>query len=452
MMSSSKHAPTAASRRQRSRRTFLHGVGVTMALPWLESIPVWGADTPAGGSASACPKRFAAMFMGCGVNPKHWWATGSGKAMKLGPCLEALSPLTTKINVVSGLFNKNAMNVDIHPGQTGNILSGAALQKGAELKGGISVDQELARHLGEETIQPSMVLGCEQPTTGYHESNFSMAYSSHISWQSATSPVPMEVYPSLAFDALFDNQGSKRNQSILDRVRAQATRLSHRVSALDRAKLDEYLTSVREVEKRAIAMRSAKEKADAHAADRDRRAVTMRRPDNGLPEDVREHMRLMCDIIALGFQTDKTRIATLLLNRDLSGLFYPFLGVNEAHHTASHDDTSKAYEKITHFNVSQFAYLATRLDAMPEAEGTVLDHSCLLFTSSMFSGANHESSKLPVVVAGGLGGTLQTGRTLDYLKAGDDNRKLCAMYLSIMDRLGVRLDNFGDAHERLKGF
>jgi hypothetical protein len=423
-----------------------------MALPWLESIPVWGAVTPGSSAATASPKRFAALFMGCGVNPKQWWAKGSGKEMELGPCLEPLSPLKSKINVVSGLFNKNAMNVDIHPGQTGNILSGAALQKGAELKGGISLDQELARHLGEETIQPSMVLGCEQPTTGYHESNFSMAYSSHISWQSATSPVPMEVYPSLAFDALFDNQGSKRNQSILDRVRDQAARLSQKVSALDRAKLDEYLTSVREVEKRAIAMRTAKEKADARAADRGRPAITMARPDNGLPEDVREHMRLMCDIIAIGFQTDKTRIATLLLNRDLSGLFYPFLGVNEAHHTASHEDTSKAYEKITRFNVSQLAYLATKLDAMAEGDATVLDHSCLLFTSSMFSGANHESGKLPVVVVGGLGGTLKTGRSLDYVKAGDDNRKLCSMYLSIMDRMGVKLDHFGDAHERLSGF
>ena len=451
-MRSANQGPNAPSQSQRSRRTFLQGVGVTMSLPWLESISVWGAVTPTGDSASACPKRFAAMFMGCGVNPNEWWAKGSGKEMELGRCLEALSPLKTKINVVSGLFNKNAMNADIHPGQTGNILSGAALRKGAELKGGISVDQELARHLGEATIQPSMVLGCEQPTTGYHESNFSMAYSSHISWQTATSPVPMEVYPSLAFDALFDNQGSKRNESILDRVREQGARLSRRVSALDRARLDEYLTSVREVEKRAIAMRSAKEKADTRAADRGRRAVTMPRPDNGLPEDVREHMRLMCDIIALGFQTDKTRIATLLLNRDLSGLFYPFLGVNEAHHTASHADTSKAYEKITQFNVSQFAYLATRLDAMPEAEGTVLDHSCLLFTSSMFSGASHESGKLPVLLAGGLGGSLKTGRTLDYLKAGDDNRKLCALYLSVMAGMGVKIDHFGDAHEQLHGF
>jgi hypothetical protein len=435
-----------------SRRTFLKGVGVTMALPWLESVPVWGAAAMAGDLPAPCPKRFAALFMGCGVNPTNWWAKGAGDKMELGPCLEPLSPLKAKLNVVSGLFNKHATGVGIHPGQTGNILSGAALQKGAELKGGISIDQELAKHVGEDTVQPSMVLGCEQPITGYHETNFSMAYSSHISWQSATSPVPMEVYPSLAFDSLFDNRGSQRNLSILDRVRDEAADLSRRVSLGDRAKLDEYLTSVREVEKRAGTMRAAKQKADERASDRGQSAVMMKRPDNGLPEDIREHMRLMCDIVALGFQTDKTRIATLLLCRDISGLFYPFLDVREAHHLASHSDLSKSYERVTQYYCSQLAYLASRLDAMPEGAGTVLDNSCLLFTSSMWSGTKHDASKLPVVLVGGLGGTLPTGRVFDYTGKGDDNRKLCSMYLSIMDRMGVKLDRFGDADTRLAGF
>jgi hypothetical protein len=423
-----------------------------MALPWLESVPVWGAAPVAGGVPAPCPKRFAALFMGCGVNPASWWAKGSGAGMELGPCLEPLAPLKAKINVVNGLFNKHATGVGIHPGQTGNILSGAALQKGAELKGGVSVDQVLARHRGEDTVQPSMVLGCEQPITGYHETNFSMAYSSHISWQSATSPVPMEVYPSLAFDSLFDNRGSQRNLSILDRVREEAAGLSRRVSAGDRAKLDEYLTSVREVEKRAAPMRAAKEAADERARDRGRPAAMMPRPDNGLPEYIREHMRLMCDIVALGFQTDKTRIATLLLCRDISGLFYPFLDVRAAHHSASHDDKSEAYERVTRYYVGQLAYLAARLDAMPEGEGTVLDNTCLLFINSLWSGTKHDASKVPVVLAGGLGGTLPTGRVLDYTDKGDDQRKLCGMYLSIMDRMGVRLDHFGDSDERLAGF
>jgi len=298
-------------------------------------------------------------------------------------------------------------------------------------------------------VQPSMVLGCEQPITGYHETNFSMAYSSHISWQNATTPVPMEVYPSLAFDSLFDNRGSRRTQSILDRVQEQAARLRRQVSGGDQAKLDEYLTSVREVERRVERMRATKETAETRARDRGRPALTMPRPDNGLPEDIREHMRLMCDIVALGFQTDKTRVATLLLCRDLSGLFYPFLDVRTAHHPASHDDQSDAYERVSRYYCSQLAYLAGRLEAMPEGEGTVLDNSCLMFISNMWSGSKHDSTKVPVLLAGGLGGTLETGRVLDFTERGDDNRKLCSLYLSIMDRMGVQLEHFGDAETRL---
>jgi len=436
---------------QISRRRFLRGVGVAMALPWLESIPVWGAELAKDGTPGPFPKRFGALFMGNGINSKHWWAKGSGAEMELGKSLEPLAPLKSKMNFVTGLFNKHATGVGIHPGQTGNILSGASLQRGAVLKGGISMDQVLANHLGQETVQPSMVLGCEQPITGYHETNFSMAYSSHISWQSAMSPVPMEVYPSLAFDSLFDNPANRHTQSILDRVRDEAAGLSRRVSSGDKAKLDEYLTSVREVETRVERMRTAKEKAEGNARDRGRSVVAMARPDNGLPEDIREHMRLMCDIIALGFQTDKTRVATLLLCRDLSGLFYPFLDVRTAHHPASHDDQSDAYERVSRYYCSQLAYLAGRLDSMVEGEGTVLDNSCLMFISSMWSGSKHDSTKVPVLLAGSLGGTLETGRVLDYTDKGDDNRKLCSMYLSLMDRMGVKLDRFGDAETRLAG-
>jgi hypothetical protein len=272
----------------------LRGAGVAMALPWLEPVPVWGAEAAAAASAEKFPKRFAALFMACGINSKHWWAKGSGEEMELGKSLEPLAPLKTKLNYVSGLFNRAAVGVGIHPGQTGNILSGAALQKGAELRGGISVDQVLANSIGQETAQPSLVLGCEQPVTGYHETNFSMAYSSHISWQNTTSPVPMEVYPSLAVDSLFDNRGSRRNKSVLDRVQDEAARLSRQVSSGDKAKLDEYLTSVREVEKRIDRARSDQSRAQASADHRGQNVVTMPRPDNGLPEDIREHMRLMC--------------------------------------------------------------------------------------------------------------------------------------------------------------
>jgi hypothetical protein len=434
-----------------SRRTFLTGVGVTMGLPWLESIPLGGSESSSGTPAAVHPQRFAALFMGNGISPKNWWAKGSGTNMQLSKSLEPLASLRPRLNVILGLFNKAATGVGIHPGQTGNLLSGARLQKGAVLRGGVSMDQVLGAHFGEQTAQPSLVLGCEQPITGYHETNFSMAYSSHISWQDANSPVPMEVYPSLAFDSLFDNQGSRRTLSILDRVREEAAALKRRVSQADRAKLDEYLTSVRDVEKRVERARAAQNRADKRARGPGRSAVTMRRPDNGLPEDIREHMRLMCDIIALAFQTDKTRVATLLLCRDLSGLFYPFLNVRTAHHPTSHDDNSDAYERVTRYYVGQLAYLAGRLAKMPEGDATVLDNSCLMFLSNMWSGTRHDSGKLPVLLVGGLRGTLTTGRVLDYTRRGDENRKLCSLYLGLMKRMGVKAGRFGDAAAPLAG-
>jgi len=407
-----------------SRRTVLRGIGVTMALPWMESLPAWAGTA---GAARPFPKRFAVLFMGNGINGNHWWAKGSGAEMTFGKSLTPLEPLKRKINVINGLFNKPAVGMGIHPAQTGNLLSGVPIQEGPIVRSGISVDQMIANQVGRETPRASLVLACERPMTGYHATNFSMAYSSHISWKSADSPAPNEVDPSLAFDTLFENRGGLRCSSVLDRVKDGADNLARTVSVSDRPMLDEYLTSVREVERR------------------------VERTRNGLPEDLREHARLMCDIIALAFQTDTTRVASLLLACDLSSLSYPFLDVRDGHHAASHDDLSDGYERISRFHVSQLAYLAGKLHAMPEGDGTVLDNSCLLWLSNMWAGWKHDNMKLPVVLAGGLGGTLETGRAIDYLYAGDENRKLCSLYLSIMDRMGVTLDRFGDSDSRLAG-
>ncbi len=417
-----------------------------MALPWLESFAARAATA----GADLFPKRFGVVFLGCGVNEDHWGSEGSGAEMKLSKTLAPLEPVKSKINVIHGLFNKGAMGLGIHPPQTGSLLTGAVLQRGATLHSGVSVDQMIANRVGLDTLQSSMVLACEQPITGFHESNFSLAYSSHISWQSPESPVPNECYPSLAFDMLFENRGSLVNISILDRVTERADRLSRKISASDNAKLDEYMTSVREVEKRVDGMRKAKDKADDLGKQKSRPAWTMERPANGLPEDLREHAKLMCDLIAIAFQTDKTRVASLIISRDLSAMYYPFLEVKEGHHQASHSNNSDAYERISRFHLSQYAYLAAKLDSMPEGDGTVLDHSCLMFLSNLWIGRTHNNSRLPLVLAGGLGGTLQTGRTMDYLNAGDENRKVCSLYLSIMDRFGIKLDHFGDANTRLE--
>ncbi len=434
------------SAHQIARRAVLRGAGVAMALPFLESFSAKAATT----SAPVLPKRFGVVFLGCGVNEDYWGSDGSGVDMKLSKSLSPLEPLKSKINVVHGLFNKGATGLGIHPPQTGSLLTGATLTKGSVLHSGVSVDQMIANHVGQETLQSSMVLACEQPITGFHETNFSLAYSSHISWQSPESPVPNEVYPSLAFDMLFENRGSLLNISILDRVKERAERFSRTISSTDNAKFDEYLTSVREVEKRVEGMRKAKEQADDQAKLKNRPAITMERPANGLPEDLRDHAKLMLDLIAIAFQTDKTRVASLLISRDLSAMTYPFLGVRQAHHGASHANNTDEYERITRWHVEQYAYLASKLDAMPEGAGTVLDNTCLMFLSNLWVGRTHNNSRLPMVLAGGLGGTLETGRTLDYTKCADEERKACSLYLSLMDRMGLKLARFGDANTRLQ--
>src|SRR6478752_2427026 len=428
-----------------SRRAVLQGAGCTMALPWLESVNALAAP-----SAADFPKRFGVVFLGCGVNENHWSAEGQGADMKLSKTLEPLEPLKQKINVVDGLFVKALTNQGIHPAQTGSLLSGVPITKGAIIHSGISVDQMIAGHVGQDTPQSSIVLACEQPMTGFHETNFSLAYSSHLSWQTPDSPVPVEVYPSLAWDNLFDNRGSLLNISILDRINDRAKTLSTKISTTDKGKLDEFMTSVREVEKRVELMRKGMDDAKDAAKAKNIPIAMMDRPQSGLPEDLRDHAKLMCDIIAIAFQTNKTRVASLIISRDLSAMYYPFLDVKEGHHAASHNNQSDGYERIARFHLSQFSYLASKLDSMPEGNGTVLDHSCLMFLSNMWIGRKHDNTRLPLVLAGGLGGTLQTGRTLDYTKAADDNRKMSSLYLSLMDRMGVKLDRFGDSDARLE--
>ena len=427
-----------------SRRTVLRGAGCTVALPWLESMSAQGATT------SGYPKRFGVVFLGNGINEDHWGASGEGAAMRLSKTLEPLEPLKHKLNVIEGLYVKALTGQGIHPGQTGSLLSGAKIARGAVIHSGVSVDQMIASKIGEDTAQSSIVLACEQPMTGYHETNFSMAYSSHISWQSPDSPVPVEVYPSQAWDNLFDNRGSLLNISVLDRVKDRATALTREISSSDKSKLDEYLTSVREVEKRVEGMRKEKLGAEDAAKGRNKVAAHMDRPANGLPEDLREHAKLMCDLIAIAFQTDKTRVASLLISRDLSAMYYPFLNVKEGHHAASHANNNDGYERIARFHVSQYAYLASKLDAMKEGEGTVLDNTCLMFLSNLWIGRKHDNFRLPLLLTGGLGGTLKTGRVLDYLQDKPDNRKMCSLYLSLLDRFGINVKEFGDSTTRLE--
>ncbi|MFO1046081.1 MAG: DUF1552 domain-containing protein [Planctomycetaceae bacterium] len=421
-----------------SRRAVLKGLGVSVAMPWLESVRAWGSEAI---NPVSAPKRFACFFQGDGISPPDWWAKGQGDAMELGPSLESLSAYKSKLNVINGLFNRNAGGG--HARCTGNILSGVALQRGRIIRGAASMDQLLARKFEQESAVPSLVLGCEHPVSGFHESQYSMVYASHISWQNPDSPVPIELYPSLAFDGLFGKKSGKLQGSILDHVLEQANDLRRSVSGSDQVKIDEYLASVRETEQRVKKLRT--EPSDA--AQTQQRAAL--RPADGLPSNLSEYAKAMCDVIALAFQTDRTRVATLLLSRDLSGQTYPFLDIKDDHHSYSHSNTGPEYKKIVKFHVEQYAYLVGRLASMQEGDRTVLDNSCLLFISEHWDA--HNSNQVPAILAGGLGGTLQTGRTMDYMPAGNDRRKLCSLYLALLDRMGIELREFGDATERLAG-
>src|SRR5580658_4416217 len=230
-----------------SRRAFLHGVGVTMALPWLESIPVWGDEkTTSAASGSQPPVRFACLFSGNGFHSKEWWAKGEGKEMQLGKVLQPLHPFREKLNFIRGLYNQEALIGGIHSCQTGNLLTGAHLANGGEIRSGISMDQLIAQQLKDQTKVPSLVLGCEQSIAALHK-NYSMIYSSHISWTSPTTPTPLELYPALAFDRLFKDEVQRGDKSVLDAVLADAKDIRKQISNADQKKLDEYLDSVRDV-------------------------------------------------------------------------------------------------------------------------------------------------------------------------------------------------------------
>src|SRR5712671_2480264 len=431
------------SKHKFSRRTMLRGIGVSMALPWLESLNVWGDVAKGSPVASEAPIRLAVLFAGNGFHSKEWWAKGEGKSMELGQVLAPLAGYREKMLFIRGLFNEQALKGNIHSSQTGNLLSGAPLASGGEIHSGTSVDQLLAQTYGRSTKVPSLVLGCEKSNPSVHK-NYSMLYSSHISWTSPTTPTPLELYPALAFDRLFKDEVQKGDKSVLDAVIADASDLRRQISNTDQRKLDEYLDSVRDVEQR---IENAGKKGELQGWRPTLAKPNIPRPPDGIPQNIADHMRLMCDIMVLGFQTDTTRICTLKLNNDHSSLRFPDLGVDYMiHHLLSHSDTAD-WLKVNQFFMEQIAYIGRKLDAIQEGPRTALDNTILLYCSSMLTGG-HDASQLPVVMLGGAGGRLKGGRVLDYKEKPE--RQMCRLYLSMMDKMNVRLPKFGDATKGLE--
>ena len=434
-----------------SRRTMLRGLGVSMALPWMESLSVWGDDAKAVAVAGEAPVRLAVLFAGNGFHSKEWWAEGAGADMKLGKVLEPIGSFREKLLFVKGLYNEQARKGNIHSSQTGNLLSGAPLASGGDIRSGTSVDQLLAQSYGRATKVPSLVLGCEKSNPSVHK-NYSMLYSSHISWSTPTTPTPLELYPALAFDRLFKEGTEKGDESVLDAVIEEAGDLRRRISTSDRRKLDEYLDSVRDVEQR---IANAGQRGELQGWKPTLAKPDMPRPADGIPQDIAEHMRLMCDILVLAFQTDTTRIVTLKLNNDHSALRFPNLSRTDnpaqgidymIHHLLSHSDGAD-WLKVNQFFMEQMAHIARRLDAIDEGGRTALDNSMIMMCSSMMVGLTHDNDQLPVAVLGRAGGRMETGRVLDYSKA--DQRQMCRLYLSMLDKMGVPQKTFGDATEPL---
>ena len=425
-----------------SRRTFLRGVGVTMALPWLESQAVFGsAPSQAAQPNNQAPVRFGAIFSGNGFRTGEWWAKGAGKEMELGKVLAPLTDFREKLTLIRGLYNEEALKGNIHSSQTGNMLSGAPLAPGGEIRSGTSVDQVSAQRYGRSTKLPSLVLGCERSNAGIHK-NYTMLYSSHISWSSPTTPTPLELYPALAFDRLFTDGAARGDKSVLDAVLEEANYFRRNISSSDQRKLDEYLNSVREVEAR---IERSGGKGELQGWRPTLEGPDMPRPADGIPQDLAEHMRLMCDIVVLAFQTDTTRVCTLKLNNDHSYLRFPELDADEGHHELSHQN-GDAYLRVNQFFLAQYGYIARKLDAIQEGERTLLDNSMIIYCSSMMTGG-HDAGSLPMVVLGGAGGRLPGGRVLDYTEK--PNRQMCNLYLSMLDKYDIHLDKFGDSTERL---
>ncbi|MFT7642246.1 MAG: hypothetical protein ACI9G1_004003 [Pirellulaceae bacterium] len=432
------------SQRSFTRRTMLRGLGASMALPWMESMRSF-ADEKDKSKPAKAPTRMAILFSGCGYHKTEWWAKGQGSSMELGKVLAPLNDYRDRLVFIRGLYNAEALKGNIHSSQTGNLLSGAPLSSGGLIQSGTSVDQVVAQHLRRQTKVPSLVLGCEKSNPSVHK-NYSMLYSSHISWSSPTTPTPLEVYPALAFDQLFKDNVELGDQSVLDAVLSDAKDLRRNISRSDQQKLDEYLNSVREVEQR---IHHAGQRGELQGWRPTLTEPNIPRPKEGYPQDIVEHMRLMSDILVLAFQTDTTRVCTLKLNNDHGTLRFPHLGVDYMiHHLLSHNDTND-WLKVNQFFLEQMAYIAKRLDSIQEGENTALDNSMIMLCSSMLNG-HHDASQLPVVMLGGGGGRIKGGQNLNYRD--NSERQMCRLYMSMMDIMGIKLDKFGDATKPLDEF
>lgn len=445
--------------RRINRRTVLRGLGTALALPWLEAMTPVRPLAKAGEAARAIPKRMAFFYVPNGIHMPSWTPKEEGAAFELPDTLKPLESFKDDLLVLTGLTQDTAYAHGDGPGDHARalacFLTGTHPRKtdGANIKAGISVDQLAAQRLGHLTRLPSLELGVDPSAqAGNCDSGYSCAYSSNIAWSSETTPVAKEINPRLAFDRLFGNgrpgeqatsRGLRDHQraSILDFVADDARRLHDRLASGDRRKLDEYLTSVRDLERR---IARASEPVDLPDG--------AERP-TGVPRDYAEHVRLMLDLIALAFQADVTRVTTFVFANEGSNRSYRDLDVPEGHHELSHHGNDAAkHAKIARINLAhmeQFAYLVGRLKAIPEGGdgGSVLDHSMLLYGSGIGDGNRHNHDDLPILLLGRGAGTIRPGRHVRY----PNRTPLNNLFLSMLDRMDCPVDALGDSKGRLEG-
>jgi hypothetical protein len=439
------------------RRSFLRGLGVTIALPFLEAMmPIAAKAAPVGGA----PKRMVFIYMPNGMDMQNWTPAATGASFELPSILEPLKPHKANFSVLSGLAHKNARalgdGAGDHARANACFLTGVHPRKtsGADIHVGVSADQVAAMQIGKATRLPSLEISCEPSArlAGACDSGYACAYQHNISWRNENTPMPPLGDPRLIFERLFSASDEDPDLvagralrescrgSILDIVRDDAKAFQRSLGATDRRKLDEYLTGLRETE--VAIQQQQKFKATAPRP-------TMEKPE-GIPGDFTEHVRLTYDLLALALQTDATRIATFMVLHEGSNRPYPFIGVTDGHHDLSHHGNSaekkEKIAKINRFHMEQFAYFLGKLKGMREASGTVLDNSMIVLGSAIADGNAHAHHDLPVLLAGSGGGSLKPGRHVRF----DKDTPMTNLYLSLFDRLGVKAESLGDSTGLLK--
>jgi hypothetical protein len=430
------------------RRTFLRGMGVSLALPLLDSM--LPAQTPLSKTAGAPKSRFCGIYVPHGATMDKWTPAQEGTGFELSESLKPLEKLRDRVLIVSNLAHPSAGGVGSdagadHARSAAVFLSGAHPEKGS-VHAGMTIDQALAEHIGQDTPLPSIELAIEEVGLNCG-SGYGCAYYNTISWRNPTMPLPMENSPQVVFERLFGDGNNaavrlarkKQDNSILDSVSDKVARLQNQLDPADRARLSEYLDDVREIERRI-----------QKAAEQSANEINIPEAPVGIPEAFEDHLKLMFDLQVLAWRAEITRISTLMYARDTSGATYPASGVRDGFHTASHHSNVRAnmdkFALINGYHVKMLAYLLEKLRSTPDGDGNLLDHSVVLYGSSMSNGNQHDHDPLPIVVAGGASGQLQGGRHLKFVP----HTPMSNLMLALLDKLGVHQERFGDSTGKLE--